>query len=127
MTSLVPKYGTYNDHLETTRLLADSVKLATEADEIGSATVGELQAQGGILKESQGYVSSMRELTADAKDSIKGMWMKARRKKMYLYFAMISLAIANIYVIVRLVHNKGSLFAPDDVVDASYDADTYEK
>ena len=50
------KYGTYNDFQETSSLLQDSAKLAQEADEVGGATVEELQGQGDKMRESQGHV-----------------------------------------------------------------------
>jgi hypothetical protein len=58
----VPKYGTYNDYQETSRLLENSTKLARETDATAGATVAELHSQGSQLKESEGYVSIKKAL-----------------------------------------------------------------
>jgi hypothetical protein len=63
----------------------------------------------------------MRELTDAARDSIKAMRYKAQRKRLYLWVAMFSLAIANVLVIVQLVRNHGSLFSEKATSDKGDD------
>ena len=98
-------YGSVSTSRETTRLLAESVSLAHNSEEIGLSIGENMRSQREHLHDSQNTLRKMRNLSKSAADSIKEIENKSRRRKFWLWCFIIILFCANLILIGKMWHN----------------------
>mmetsp|Transcript_8504 Transcript_8504/g.12692 ORF Transcript_8504/g.12692 Transcript_8504/m.12692 type:complete len:110 (+) Transcript_8504:126-455(+) len=103
-------YGSTTSKAETMTILEDSSRLTHENEELASNVMGSMSRQRAQLKEIDGNLGAMTSLSSSASVTLRSMQDKAFSKKMWLYFIMILLLVVNLFLIIRMFRNHGSLY-----------------
>eukprot|EP01033_Poteriospumella_lacustris_P009399 gene9399-6730_t len=94
---------------ETTRLLADSVRLARDAEHIGNVTLEELQRQGDSLEDSRQNLLGIQDMTSSAHESVRQLRAKLFQRKFMLGSVIVFLFLIIVSMLFTMYKHGGSL------------------
>ena len=90
-------------------MLAESVSLSHQNEEIGISVGQKMRSQREFLDSTESTLGSMRQLSKSAADAIKEIEYKAYRRKLWLWLVIAALFIVNVYVISVMWKNDGRI------------------
>jgi len=102
-------YGSTSSTKETTRLLAESVSLSHQNEEISMSVGQKMRSQREFLDGTEKNLGSMMELSKSASDAIREIERKALQRKQWLWFFIIVLFVLDIYVMSVMWKNDGRI------------------
>mmetsp|Transcript_11124 Transcript_11124/g.33185 ORF Transcript_11124/g.33185 Transcript_11124/m.33185 type:complete len:111 (+) Transcript_11124:666-998(+) len=99
--------GTRDDKTEA--LLGDSLRTNEETEDIGNATLEQLRRQREQLESASGTARDTRNITRDARQTLKAIAWKVFREKLTLILVITCLLGIDFALAYRLVTHKGKL------------------
>ncbi|KAG5183641.1 hypothetical protein JKP88DRAFT_238306 [Tribonema minus] len=95
---------------KTRRLVADSMAVMGEADEMGTSILGQLRDQRESIVKTQDRVGDMQQLTGQTRKTLVAMDRKACMELACLYATIVVLVVLIGVVACREITNHGHLF-----------------
>ena len=109
-----PQYSSYQQGVyyaaDQTKTLQDTTKTYYQAEETSTNVLERMTAQRQQLQGATDNVWEMRETTEKAKQEIQELQAKYREKKMRLYVMIVALGLADLLLLLRIIHCHGNFY-----------------